>query len=159
MGIRTAIVAINQLPPIPETLLIRLLGKGATQKQAIDEIQALAKENTLRQYVTGLLYRWRIYLETQTSLTEDEEELLMNIEAIYQQHKYELRQQGLLEGLQQGHLEERRLFVENLLSLKFGFLDETLLQLIESLQKLPPNESSRLIWQCSREELIKKLSH
>ncbi|OJJ26280.1 hypothetical protein BI308_06595 [Roseofilum reptotaenium AO1-A] len=32
---QTGIIAINQLPEIPETLWLRLLGKGGTQKRAI----------------------------------------------------------------------------------------------------------------------------
>ncbi|MCP4649578.1 MAG: hypothetical protein GY853_05805, partial [PVC group bacterium] len=69
-GIRTAIVAINCLPSTPETLLLRLLGKGTTQQQAIKEILAFPKDNTLRNHVEYLLYRWHIYLETQDELTE-----------------------------------------------------------------------------------------
>ncbi|MEK8021502.1 MAG: hypothetical protein VSS75_031890 [Candidatus Parabeggiatoa sp.] len=50
-GFRTAIVAINRLPPTPETLLLRLLGKGATQQQAIKEMLAFPKDNALRNHV------------------------------------------------------------------------------------------------------------
>ena len=38
---RTAIVAIHQLPETPETLWLRLLGRGSVQSQAIVELQAL----------------------------------------------------------------------------------------------------------------------
>lgn len=34
-SVKTAIVVIHQLPRIPETLWLRLLGKGNVQKQAI----------------------------------------------------------------------------------------------------------------------------
>ncbi|BAZ69601.1 hypothetical protein NIES4106_43740 [Fischerella sp. NIES-4106] len=36
--LKTAIIAINQLPRNQETLWLRILGKGAVQKQAIDEV-------------------------------------------------------------------------------------------------------------------------
>ncbi|MEG3439118.1 hypothetical protein V0288_18475 [Pannus brasiliensis CCIBt3594] len=36
---RTAIVAIDRLPVLPETLWLRLLGRGATQIQAVRELQ------------------------------------------------------------------------------------------------------------------------
>ena len=38
---RAAIIVIHQLPPIPETLWLRLLGRGTVQKRAIDELAAL----------------------------------------------------------------------------------------------------------------------
>ena len=113
-GFRTAIVAINRLPPTPETLLLRLLGKGATQQQAIKEMLTFPKDDALRNHVEYLLYRWLMYLEAQDGLTEDDQELLMNLSEIVEQ-----RQQNFL---QQGRLEERRGFVENLLKLKFGIM-------------------------------------
>jgi hypothetical protein len=39
--LRAAIVAIHQLPRTPETLWLRLLGRGTVQEQAIIELQAL----------------------------------------------------------------------------------------------------------------------
>ncbi|MCU0518083.1 MAG: hypothetical protein MUC60_14715, partial [Oscillatoria sp. Prado101] len=38
--LKTAIVAIHQLPRTPETLWVRVLGKGNVQKQAIAELKA-----------------------------------------------------------------------------------------------------------------------
>jgi hypothetical protein len=75
-GFRTVIVAINRLPPTPETLLLRLLGSGTTQMQAIEEILAFPKDSGLRNHVEYLLYRWHIYLDTQEELTEDEKSCL-----------------------------------------------------------------------------------
>ncbi|BBD67551.1 hypothetical protein NIES4072_51520 [Nostoc commune NIES-4072] len=40
-ALRTAIVAIHQLPQIPETLWLRLLGRGNLQSQAIIELQTI----------------------------------------------------------------------------------------------------------------------
>jgi hypothetical protein len=37
-SLRTAIVAINQIPVIEKTLLLRILGRDQPQKQAIEEI-------------------------------------------------------------------------------------------------------------------------
>jgi hypothetical protein len=173
-GFRTVIVAINRLPPTPETLLLRLLGKGTTQQQAIEEILAFPKDNGLRNHVEYLLYRWHIYLGTQEELTE-EEELFMNLSKLVEERQQSILQQGIQQGvqqcvqqgvqqgiqqgIQQGRLEERRIFVENLLKLKFGNIDESLSPVIEPLIKLTPEESSRLIWQASRETLLMKLSH
>ncbi len=41
-ALRTAIVAIHQLPKTPQTLWLRLLGRGSVQSQAIIELQALS---------------------------------------------------------------------------------------------------------------------
>ena len=156
MGIRTAIVSINQLPVIPETLLLRLLGKGETQKQAIEEIRELKEDNALRQHVEGLLYRWRIYVEAQKTLTEDDKGLLMNFSKIYQEHQEKILQQGVQQGVQQG-IKRGQEIVENLIKLRFGKMDKALSSVIKRLLQLPPQESSRLILQSSREELLAKL--
>jgi len=148
--IRTAIISINRLPKTPETLLLRLLGKGATQKQAIEEIRALSEDNALRNHVEGLLYRWHICVESQNELIPDDKEILMNLSEIVKERQEKLRQQGLQQGMQQ--------IVENLLRFRFGKIDEALSQAIKRLLNLPPDESSRLILQSSREELLAKLS-
>ncbi len=152
-GVRTAIISINRLPPTPETLLVRLLGKGETQNQAIKEIRALPEDNALRNHVEGLLYRWRIYVKAKDDFTPDDKELLMNFSEIYREHQEKLLQQGLQQGLKRSQE-----IMGNLL-VRFGVIDQTLSQVIEPLLKLPPKESSRLILQSSREELVAKLSH
>ncbi|HIE00646.1 MAG TPA: hypothetical protein EYP59_10210 [Thiotrichaceae bacterium] len=50
-GLRSAIVVADQLPTTAETLWLRILGKGKTQQQAIDEIMALPKGDALRNNV------------------------------------------------------------------------------------------------------------
>jgi hypothetical protein len=47
-AVRTAIVAIHQLPKIAETLWIRMLGRGTVQKRAIDELMALPQDHPYR---------------------------------------------------------------------------------------------------------------
>jgi hypothetical protein len=158
VGIRTAIVSINQLPVIPETLLLRLLGKGETQKQAIEEIRTFPEDDALRQHIEGLLYRWRIYVEAQKTLTEDDKGLLMNFSEIYEEHQEKILLQGIQQGVQQGIKRGQEIIVENLLKLRFGKMDKTLSSVIKRLLQLPPQESSRLILQSSREELLAKLS-
>jgi hypothetical protein len=49
-----------------------------------------------------------------------------------------------------------RLSLESLLKIRFGQIDEALASIIESLLQLPVDESSRLILQGSREELLDK---
>jgi hypothetical protein len=61
-------------------------------------------------------------------------------------------QQGVQQGIKRGQE-----IVENLIKLRFGDMDKALSSVIKRLLQLPPQESSRLILQSSREELLAKL--
>jgi hypothetical protein len=147
-GLRTAIVVADQLAAAPETLWLRILGKGNTQQQAIDEVMAFPKGNALRSNVLELLSIWHINLKTQNKLTTDDKELLMNLSPAY----LEWREETLQEGVKQA----QRIFVKSLLSSRFGKIDKVLSPVIESLVQLPPEESARLLPRLSREELLAK---
>ncbi|MEC4986869.1 MAG: hypothetical protein SAK42_22430 [Oscillatoria sp. PMC 1076.18] len=148
---KTAIVAINQLPVNQDTLWLRVLGRGTTQQQAINELIALPAENSLRRNILELLANWRINLEIRQNLdNEDDRELIMNLSPAYQQW----REATLLEGREEGKEEGQRLMVENLLEGRFGSLDEELSQIIEPMMQLPPRERIQLLLNLSREELL-----
>jgi hypothetical protein len=156
----TAIVAIDRLPTTPQTLYLRMLGKGATQQQAIEEFFTLFPQTEpLGKYVLELLAKYRIQLEALPQLTEEEEDLFMNLESVYLKWKEDTWQEGKKEGKKEGQKEGQRVFVEQMLKTRFGALDDILSSLIESLLKLKPEDSSRLLLQASREELVAKLSH
>jgi hypothetical protein len=143
-SLRTAIVAINQLPVTSETLWFRLLGRGTVQQQAVKELVALPPNNPLRRNVLELVFNWRISVMTQQDLTEDDQELIMNLTQAYQ----EARAQAVQEG--------QRQVVENLLRFRFGTLDEEILRVVENLLQLPPEEFTPLCLQLSREELLER---
>ena len=66
----TAIVAIDRLPTTPQTLYLRMLGKGSTQQRAIEEFFTLFPQTEpLGKYVLELLAKYRIQLETLEQLT------------------------------------------------------------------------------------------
>ena len=153
-ALNTRIIAINRLPKTPETLYLRMLGKGEFQKQAIEEFLALLPETfPLRQYTLKMLFMYRIYLKGKTDLTEDEKELFMNLSQAYLKWETETLQQGQQKGWQDG----QRLLVENLLKSRFGVLDDTLTQVIDPLLRLPPDKMSPLLLQGNRDELLAKL--
>ncbi len=54
---RSAVVVLHQLPETPDTLWLRILGKGRKQQRAIDELEALPKGSSYRQAVLSLLCR------------------------------------------------------------------------------------------------------
>ncbi len=143
---RTAIIAINQLPLTLETLWLRILGKGETQRQAVSELLSLPQNHPLRRNIQELITSWRITVINQENLTEDDQEVIMNLSQAY----LEWRETTL----QEGQKDERRQVVENLLRVRFGSLDAELERIIEPLLELPPQEYSRLLLELSREELL-----
>ncbi len=174
VGMRAALVAINQLPPTQETLLLRLLGKGETQRKAVDEVLALPVGHPLRADILEILASWRISLQLSQNLTDEQEEIAMKLSEAYLRWREETLEEGRIEGLQEGRVEglqegrieglqegrieglqeERRATIVNLLRVKFGSLDEELLGIIEPLLQLSPAEYTPLLLNLSREELL-----
>lgn len=153
---RGALIAVNQLPVTSETLWLRILGRGETQRQAVTELLELPESNLLRQNILKLITNWRIVLiQQQNELTEDDRELIMNLSQAYQQWEDTTRQQGIQEGVQQG----QRQVIENLLRFRFGSVDEELERVVDSLLQLPPEEFTPLCLSLSREELVARFTH
>ncbi|GFE71932.1 hypothetical protein [Chroococcus sp. FPU101] len=153
---QTAIVAINQLPVTPDTLWLRVLGKGSTQRQAVEELANLPKSHPFRDSLLEILASWRKTLELKDNRSEDDSELIMNLSPAYIQQREVWKE----EGKQEGNLEGQSLIVASLLSERFGTLDEELSNLIPTLMQLPLPERTRLLLQIatlSREELIARL--
>jgi hypothetical protein len=161
---RTAIIAINQLPVNPQTLWLRLLGKGKTQNQAVGELLKLPLGNNYRQNVIELLVSWRVSVEIQNILEEEDREVFMTLsqtylewkEAVRRQARQEALEEGRQAGLQAGLQEARRGMIENLLQVRFGQLDDSFNPVIEGLLSLSPSESSRLLIESSREDLFQR---
>ncbi|MCW5318861.1 hypothetical protein GTQ43_36000 [Nostoc sp. KVJ3] len=150
---RGAILAINELPVTEETLWFRLLGRGTVQQQAVSELVALPPENIVRRNVLEMVYRWRISVMTQTDLTEDDQELIMNLTEAYQ----EARAAAVQEGVEQG----QRQVVENLLRFRFGSVDEELSKVVDNLLQLAPDDFARFLLELSslsREELLARFN-
>jgi hypothetical protein len=168
--LRTAIVAIHQLPSTEETLWLRILGKGRVQQQAIDELEALPQTNPLRAKAIDLLLSLKTTLEVNQNIDQEDRELIMRLSPIYEQKLAESKQKGIQEGIQQGIQEgiqqgiqagiqqgiqaERRNLIENLLRVRFGSIDGELSRIVEPLSSLSPEESTPLLVQLSRQELL-----
>jgi hypothetical protein len=60
---QTAIIVIHQLPPTPETLWVRILGRGRVQQQAIRELSALPENNPWRASTLELICNFMAILE------------------------------------------------------------------------------------------------
>ncbi|MDZ7956011.1 DUF4351 domain-containing protein [Nostoc sp. DedQUE09] len=123
--LRTAIVAIHQLPRTQETLWLRILGRGTVQKQAIDELEALPLNHPFRRATLELLYNLRQNLQVNQNSEEDDQELIMRLKPLYQQD----REQAIQEGNKQG---EQRLIIR-LLNRRFGEIDSSTIERVQEL--------------------------
>lgn len=75
--LRTAVVAIHQLPRTSDTLWLRILGKGTVQKQAISELATLSVNHPLRANALLLLTNLQANLQQSEDLDEEERELMV----------------------------------------------------------------------------------
>ena len=154
-SLRTAIVAIHQLPETPETLWLRILGKGGVQQRAISQLSALAADDPLRIIALELLYRLQSNLVTDApqELEPEERELIMTIAPLFQQEIQAARQQareegleqGLEQGLERGRQEQQRLILENFLQVRFGELSPKMTVFLSPISKLQAAEFTVLL--------------
>jgi hypothetical protein len=158
-GFKTIIVAIEELPTIPETLWLRLMGKGRTQDDAIADLLMLPESDPKRSNALNLLVSWRINMEITNQVEQEERRILMALSQVYLEWEKQTKSLGVEQGVQQGLEEERRVTIENLMRLRFGSgedteIDQDLQAIIPNLMSLPNAEYTRLLLQRSREELI-----
>jgi hypothetical protein len=130
---KTAIVSIDQLPKTPETLWIRLLGRGLTQEAAIHEILALPVRHPRRMPILRLLASWKVRIE----LTE-----IPNLKArdefmAFTQAFLEWEQKTEERGWLQGRAVERRSLLYLLLSQRFAPLSDSLVDGLNALALEP----------------------
>jgi hypothetical protein len=147
------IVAIDRLPRTPETLWLRILGKGLIQKQAVDEVMALPKGNNKRSAILKLLYTWKISIQVSQEFELEERELIMNLSQAY----LEWEQETIERGKEIGKEQERRQLLQSLLVAHFGELDSALNAIVEPILSLPTTEYTAILLQLSslsREDLL-----
>jgi len=154
--LRTAIVAIHQLPKTKETLWLRILGKGRVQNTAIDELEALPTDEPLRSRALELLLNLKTTLEVSQNIDQEDKELIMRLSPLYTQRLEEAERRGQIEGERKGEKQGQKKVVENLLKIRFGLLDEQLSTIIEPLISLPIEEFTPLLLRLSREELLER---
>jgi hypothetical protein len=128
-ALRTAIVAIHQLPQTPETLWLRLLGRGSVQSQAVIELQALPLDHPYQKATLELVYNLRENLRVNQELEADDRELIMRLEPLYQRDREQAKEEGRQEGRQEG---EQDLIVR-LLNRRIGEIDASLIERIKGL--------------------------
>jgi hypothetical protein len=90
------------------------------------------------------LANWCINLAVGENLSNDDQELIMDLSPADSRRRKE------------GKQEEQRQMVENLLMIRFGELDEKLSAVIVPLLQLPTEELSRVLLTLKREELLER---
>jgi hypothetical protein len=95
-----AFVVINQLPVTPDTLWIRLLGRGKTLEEAITELLALPKGDNRRSQTLKLLANWRVSLQLKNPQDEEERELMATLSQAYLDWEQQTEQRGEQRGAQ-----------------------------------------------------------
>ena len=169
-GYRTALVAIHQLPQTPDTLWIRLLGRGRVQDRALDELAKLPSGHPLRSNTLRFLTNLQADLQAKKRLNTEEQNLMMKLSPLYVQWEKEAIQKGEKRGEERGEergekrgekrgvQKERRAMIESMLEVKFGEIDFALTGLIEPLSRLSAKEATQAIWRSSREELLSRFN-
>ena len=106
---RVGLIAIHQLPRVPETMWLRMLGRGRVQQEAIAQLTALPVDNPLRANALELLYNLQANLQANLASSpegdEEDKELVMAIAPLFQEQLQAAQQQGLQQGIQQGREE------------------------------------------------------
>ncbi|MDD1440019.1 DUF4351 domain-containing protein [Dolichospermum sp. ST_sed3] len=132
-AMRSAIVAIHQLPQTPETLWLRLLGRGSVQSQAIIELQALPLDHPYQKATLELVYNLRENLRVNQELETDDRELIMRLEPLYQRDREQAKEEGRQEGKQEGRQEGEKDLILRLLHRRIGGIDALLIERITGL--------------------------
>ncbi|MFM6013886.1 MAG: hypothetical protein ACKPCI_10265 [Dolichospermum sp.] len=157
----TGVIVIDKLENTPETLWLRILGKGIIQQAAINEVIALPEDDKKRYTILKLLGTWKITMEISNEIDVEDRELIMNLTPAYLEWERitELRglERGKEIGKEIGKEQERRQILENLLLARFGFIDEQLAAVVQTVLNITPHEYTTLLLQLSslsREQLL-----
>jgi Domain of unknown function (DUF4351) len=131
--LKTGIIVLHQLPKTPESLWLRILGKGRVQEQAIQEVAALPAQHPQRDNVLDLLGNLKVILEARANIEPEEQELIMQLSPLYLEKIQAAELVGEQRGETQGRVEEARGLVIRLLTRKLGTVGSPLLEKIQSL--------------------------
>jgi hypothetical protein len=145
-GLGTTIVAISELPTVPQNLWLRLFGKGRTQEDAIEELLLLPESDVKRNSALGLLTAWRITIEWMDEVDPEERQILMALSQAYLEWQTETKRQGMEQ--------DRRSMILSLMRLRYGAIDAELESIIPDLIAVNAETCTQLLLQSSREAIV-----
>jgi Domain of unknown function (DUF4351) len=128
-GLSMGLVEIESLPSTTDTLLLKMMGKADSAKQAFDDIVKLDPGLELRNDIIEVSIKHCIYLQQfQSELTEEALSFMVYIQEVEQAY-----QQWVKERRAEGKIEGEAALVVKLLSRKIGVLSPAMLVQINSL--------------------------
>ncbi|NES21624.1 MAG: hypothetical protein F6K41_22525, partial [Symploca sp. SIO3E6] len=77
---------------------MRVLGKGLTQKQAINELATLPSTYPGLPEILEMLANWRTNVQLSQNLTDEDQEIIMNLSPAYLRWRDDVQLEGKLEG-------------------------------------------------------------
>jgi hypothetical protein len=117
-GQRTMLVAIDQLPQTPNTLWLRILGRGETQAEAIAELALLPRDHPRRDGILRLFAAWKVRID----LDEVQEFLQQEVAMAYPQVFLDWEEATRQDGIAIGEERAKRELVLRLLNRRCGEL-------------------------------------
>jgi hypothetical protein len=104
---RMHVVIVRELPELPETLLLRLLGRGPTLDQALRELERLAPDTLERRPALPLVLAFSKAI-SQNDLEDHDMQPLQKLMAVYADIISEAQETGLERGIRKGHARGRK---------------------------------------------------
>jgi hypothetical protein len=101
----TMIVVVDELPRDRSTLWLRLLGRDEVQSEAVQELLDMSEQEPLRDATMALLVAWQQSLPPSVQQSEDEREMTMNLERVYERWERKTLAKGRAEGKAEGKVE------------------------------------------------------
>jgi Domain of unknown function (DUF4351) len=128
---RTAIVVIHRLPEIPETLWLRILGRDSVQQNAIEELNALPVDSPFKEVTLKSVYN--LVKNLDANQQQQDRELIMRLQPLYQQDRELAKQEGRQEGEVEGQVKGQQLLIIRQLNRRFGPVDSSLIEQVRGL--------------------------
>jgi hypothetical protein len=126
--LKAAIVVIDELPLTEETLWVRILGKGMTQRQAIAEVLDLPNDDPRRDAALRLLTSWRVIVERAGAVDSEMQEVMMAYPQVFLEWEQKTAERGIQEG--------KRSLVFTLFEAQLGPITPALANQIQSLDAI-----------------------
>jgi hypothetical protein len=129
------------------------LGIALSFYRICDPIEELLElpQQPLTDFIREKITKLRLMLKSQPHLSPNDQETLVNIDALYE----DWRNQTLQEGRKEGRKEGDRTALESMLLVKFGTIDRTLATVIPALLELSPIDRVRAVMELSQEDIIR----
>jgi Domain of unknown function (DUF4351) len=131
------VVDIESLPDGADTVVLKLMGKAASARQAFEDLGSSDFSLELKSDIISVSIKHCIYLEQfKSELTQEALDFMTyvkDVEEAYQQWVMERRAEGRVEGIEEGKLEHAVGVVLKLLTRRFGDLEPAMVAQINGL--------------------------